>query len=324
MRAALCHAYGGPETIVIGEVPKPHPNADEVLVRIHASTVSTGDRRVRSLDVPAGFGLIIRLVFGISKPRQPILGTDLAGVVEAVGAHVTRFSIGDAVVANVGPKMGCHAEYRCLNEKAAIVAKPEGLDFPDAVSLVFGATTAFQFLSRDAALRSGERLLVNGASGAIGSAAVQIGKALGAHVTAVCGPGKSAVVTSLGADSALDYTVVDPFAGQATYDVILDASGMLDYRRAKPAMADGGRLVLVAAGVPDMLKIPFASRSRRHKVIAGVAGESLADLQSVMDLAEAGHLRPVVSRRVVLVDIGAAHRAVDAGHKTGSVVVTMA
>lgn len=269
MRAVFCRAYGGPEVVSVGEAPRPEAGPGQILIRVLASTVSAADRRIRAQDAPTGFGLPMRLVFGWSRPRQPILGTDLAGIVEAVGAGVTRFAPGDAVIANVGAALGCHAEYRVLPETAAIVKKPAGLSFEEAAALVFGGTTALFYLREVLALQPGEHLLVNGAGGAVGSAAVQIAKAMGATVTAVGSNGKRDLLLSLGADDVLDYARAPVPGTVARYDAILDCHGSLTHRASKPALTGQGRLGLVVAGLPDYLAMPSATSSMRRRSAPG-------------------------------------------------------
>src|SRR6185503_5275455 len=224
MKAFICTKYGSPEVLELREVQKPVPKNDEILIKVHATTVSSGDWRVRSRELPRGFGLIGRLVLGLRRPRQPILGTELAGEVEAVGKDVRAFKPGDAVFAFSGAKMGCHAEYKVVRQDSPIAPKPPNLTYDEAATLSFGNMTALDFLRR-ANLRPGEAVLVNGASGAVGVAAVQLAKHFGAHVTAVCSRGNHDLVRSLGADEMIDHTTQDFAANAKTYDVIVDTAG---------------------------------------------------------------------------------------------------
>jgi NADPH:quinone reductase-like Zn-dependent oxidoreductase len=252
MKAATYSRYGGPEVIVFSEVPKPVPAQGEILVRIHATTVTSADWRARSLIMPRGFGPFARPVFGFSGPRQPILGSEMSGVVESVGAGVTRFSPGDAVVAFPDFSMGCHAEYRTMKADGPVAGKPKGLSFEDAAALFFGGTTALTFL-RKANVRSGDRVLVVGASGAVGSAAVQLARHFGAEVTGVTSAKNAELVRSIGAKRTIDYAREDfATAGQA-WDIILDAAGTAPYRRSRTALAAGGRLAIVLGSLGDLL-----------------------------------------------------------------------
>jgi NADPH:quinone reductase-like Zn-dependent oxidoreductase len=323
MLAVFCRTYGSPDVVTVEEAPKPAPKPGEVLIRIHAATVSAADRRIRSLDVPPGFSLPVRLVFGWSRPKKPILGTDLAGVVEQVGEGVTRFKVGDAIIANVGAALGCHAEYRTLPENAAMVAKPENLSFEEAASLVFGGTTALFYLRDLLRLQPGEHVLINGAGGAVGSAAIQIAKAMGATVTAVASGAKHNLALSLGAHHFVDYARDAVPGSVASYHAILDCFGNMTHAACRNALTGNGRLGLVVAGVPRYLAMPFTNLMSAKKVRAGVVGEKAEDLQELADLAVAGQLRPVIGASVAMAQAREAHRMLDEGHKTGSIVLRM-
>jgi len=322
MRAAVYERYGPPEVVEVREVAKPVPQDGEVLIKIHATTVTSGDWRARSLDLPAGFGFVGRLVFGISKPRQPILGTELAGEIEALGAGVTNFQIGDEVFAFPGASLGCHAEYRSVRASGPVVKKPSNLSFAEAAALSFGGATGLDFFRRGA-LKRGERVLVNGASGGVGTAMVQLGKHFGAEVTGVCSGANLELVRSLGADHVIDYTKDDFTKNGATYDVIVDTVGTAPYARSKTSLAKGGRLLQVLGGLTDLLTSPWVSLSSDKKVIAGPAGERVDDLRTLAELAEAGTFRPIIDRTYSLDQIVEAHRHVDSGRKRGNVVVTV-
>ena len=323
MKAYVVRRYGGPEVVHLEDVPKPVPGNDEVLIRIHATTVTAGDWRVRSLEVPRGLGLLARLALGLRRPRQPILGTELAGVVESVGKDVTRFKPGDAVLAFPGEKMGGHAQYRAMPEDGAVARKPANLSFEEAASLPFGGTTALHFL-RKAGVKVGDEVLVIGASGGVGTALVQLAKHLGARVTGVTSTPNLALVASLGADHVIDYTREDFTQGGHTYDVVADTVGATGYARCKPALKDGGRFLAIAGGLPDMLAAAWVPLTSRRKVIAGPAQERPEDVQQLADLAEAGTLRPVIDRRYGFTQMQVAHAYVDTRRKRGSVVVTVA
>ncbi|MDZ4699302.1 MAG: NAD(P)-dependent alcohol dehydrogenase [Rhodothermales bacterium] len=322
MKAAIYTTYGPPEVVTIAEVPTPVPGDDEVLIRIRATTVSTADWRVRSLSLPAGFGLLARPIFGFTKPRQPILGTELAGDVAAVGKNVTRFKVGDAVFAYPGSKMGCHAEYRCLPEDAPITRKPPNLTYEEAATLSFGGTTMLDFYRR-AGLKAGDRVLVNGASGTVGIAAVQLARHAGAEVTAVCGGRSEELVMSLGATQIIDYTKEDFTRNGRRYDVIVDTVGTAPYARCKGSLAAGGRLLVILGGLGALLAAPFVSMTSDKKVIAGPGAERREDIEQLAGLAEAGVLKPVIDRTYPLDQIVEAHRYVDSGRKQGSVVVVV-
>lgn len=322
MKAVVYERYGPPEVLQLKEAEKPSPKDNEVLIKIHATTVTSGDRRVRSLDVPAGFGLIMRLVFGISRPKQPILGTELAGAVESVGKDVKRFKAGDRVFAFSDAAMGCHAEYKCMPEDGAVALKPVNLTYDEAAALSFGGTTALDFLRRGK-LQSGERALVNGASGGVGTAAVQLARHFGADVTGVCSTANVELVRSLGASHVIDYTQEDFTQNGETYDVIVDTVGTAPFSRSKASLKDGGRLLMVLAGLPDMLQIPWVSMTSSKKVIAGPATGRAEDLRFLAGLAEAGEFKPVIDRRYPFEQIAEAHRYVDTGRKKGNVIITL-
>ncbi|WP_367025851.1 NAD(P)-dependent alcohol dehydrogenase [Methylococcus sp. ANG] len=322
MKAIVYERYGPPEVLQLKEVEKPTPKNNEVLIKTHATTVTSGDWRVRSLNVPAGFGLIMRLVFGVSRPRQPVLGTELAGVVESVGKDVSKFKVGDLVFAFSDASMGCHAEYKCMPEDGAVALKPPNLTYDEAAALSFGGTTALDFLRRGK-LKSGERVLVNGASGAVGTAAVQLAKHFGAIVTGVCSTANVELVISLGASHVIDYTQENFTQNGETYDVIVDTVGTAPFSCSKASLREGGRLLMVLAGLPDMLQAPWVSMTSSKKVIAGPAAVRVEDLRFLAGLAEAGEFKPVIDRRYPFEQIAEAHRYVDTGRKKGNVVITL-
>ena len=322
MKAIVYERYGPPEVLELKEVAKPTPKDNEVLIKTHATTVTSGDWRVRSLNVPAGFGLIMRLVFGISKPKQPILGSELAGVIESVGKDVRKFKVGDQVFAFSDASMGCHAEYKCMPQDGAVVLKPPSLSYDEAAALSFGGTTALDFLRRGK-LQSGEKVLVNGASGGVGTAAVQLAKHFGADVTGVCSTANMELVRSLGASHVIDYTKEDFTQNGETYDVIVDTVGTAPFSRSKDSLKAGGRLLMVLAGLPDMLQIPWVSMTSSKKVIAGPAAVRAEDLRFLAGLAQAGEFKPVIDRRYPFEQIAEAHRYVDTGRKRGNVIITL-
>lgn len=275
MRAAVYERYGPPEVVKIMEVDDPTPGDDEILIRTRATTLTTGDWRARSLDVPFGFGLISRLFFGISKPRKTILGTEIAGDVEAVGRAVERFKVGDAVFAYSGAGMGCHAEYRCMPEGGPVAAKPPNLGYEEAAALSFGGSTALDFFRRGK-LQKGERVLVNGASGGVGTAAVQLARHLGADVTGVCSTPNVELVRSLGARDVIDYTRDDFTRNGQRYDVIVDIAGTAPFARSKGSLAEDGRLLLVLGGVagpaPGPLGVDDEPEADRGRTGGGAPG----------------------------------------------------
>ena len=322
MKAIVYERYGPPEVLELMEVAKPTSKHNEVLIKTHATTVTSADWRVRSLEVPLGFRLIVRLVFGILKPKQPILGSELAGVIESIGKDVAKFKVGDQVFAFSDASMGCHAEYKCMPQDGAVVLKPPSLSYDEAAALSFGGTTALDFLRRGK-LHSGEKVLVNGASGGVGTAAVQLAEYFGADVTGVCSTANMELVRSLGARHVIDYTKEDFTQNGETYDVIMDTVGNAPFSRSRDSLKAGGRLLMVLAGLPDMLRIPWVSVTSSKKVIAGPVAVRAEDLRFLAGLAEAGEFRPVIDRRYPFEQIAQAHSYVDTGRKKGNVIITL-
>lgn len=322
MKAVVYETYGPPEVLQLREVETPTPKNNEVLIKIHATTVTSADWRVRSLNVPAGFGIITRLVFGVSRPKQPVLGSELAGVIESVGKAVSKFKVGDPVFAFSDVAMGCHAEYKCMPEDGAVALMPPNLTYDEAAALSFGGTTALDFFRRGK-LQRGESVLINGASGGVGTAAVQLAKHFGAVVSGVCSTANMELVASLGAAHVIDYTQEDFTQNGETYDVIVDTVGAAPFSRCMASLKEGGRLLMVLAGLPDMLQIPWVWMTSSKKVIAGPAVGRAEDLRFLAGLAEAGEFKPVIDRRYPFEQIAEAHRYVDSGRKKGNVVITL-
>lgn len=323
MRAAVVTHYGAPEVVVVREVPRPTPAAGEVLIRVRATTVSSGDARMRARRVPAGMSLLVRLAIGWSGPRQPVLGMEFSGEVDRVGEGVTRFRPGDAVVGFVSDAGGTHAEYLCVREDARVIPKPEGLSWEESAALFFGGNTALHFLQHEAKVQPGESVLVLGASGAVGVAAVQIARSLGAKVTAVCSAANADLVRGLGATAVMDYHTEDFTRGEAKWDVIMDCVGATDYARSARVLAPGGRLLRLVCGLWGQLAAPFQGRLAGHRVIAGVAEERIEDVRALGEMARDGRYRAVIDASFPLSRITDAHARVDGGHKRGSVVVTV-
>ncbi len=320
MKAVFVTRYGPPEVVEFREVRTPAPGAGEVRIRVLAAAVTAADWRLRSGILPRGFGVLSGIALGFGGPRKGILGTDAAGVIDAVGAGVTRFRIGDAVLAFPGIAMGGHAEFLVMSAAGCVAPKPANLSFEGAAALPFGGMTALDFLRRGQ-VQVGERVLVNGASGNVGSAAVQLSKDLGAHVTAVCSAANAALVRSLGADEVIDYTTCDFAAGKERYDVVLDSVGNAPYGRVKRVLASRGRLLAVFADLPAMLGAAFVGGKKSHRVIAGPASERVEDLIRLTALAAQGKFRPVIDRRLPFERIVEAYRVVDSGRKKGSVIL---
>jgi NADPH:quinone reductase-like Zn-dependent oxidoreductase len=322
VKAVVCRKYGPPDVLEITDMPKPEAKANEVLIKVRATTVTSGDWRVRSGIVPRGFGMLARLFLGFSGPRQPILGTELAGDIEAVGRDVRRFKVGDSVFAFTGSKMGGYVEYKCLPEDGPLAPKPANLSYEEAAALSFGGATALVFL-RKGKIQKGDKVLVNGASGGVGTAAVQLAKHFGAEVTGVSSTGSLELVKSIGVDKVIDYTKEDFTQSGLAYDIIVDTVGTAPFSRSGRSLKDDGRLLQVLGTLADALHAPCVAMTTRKRVIAGPASEDPEHVRFLARLAEAGELRPVIDRRYSFEQIAEAHHYVDAGHKRGNVVITV-
>lgn len=323
MKAAVCRTYGGPEAVRIEEMADPICKPKEVLIRVVATTVSSADARIRGARFPAGFSLLARAFLGLTGPRKPILGTELSGVVEAVGADVTRYRPGDRVLAFSGVGMGCHAELKTMPERGAIARIPAGVTFEEAAAISFGGTSALHFLRDVAKVQPGERVLVNGASGAVGSAAVQMARFFGAHVTGVCSSANAGLVRGIGADAVIDYTTTDLAASGERWDVILDTVGNLSFKRSRHLLNRSGRLMLAVGSLGDLLKGPVQSMTSGFKVSGGPAAERAEDVAALCRLVEMEAYNPIIDSHYALDRIADAHARVDSNRKVGSVVVTM-
>ncbi len=323
MKAALYHRYGPPDVVQIEEIPTPVPKDDEVLIRVHATTVSTADWRLRSLTMPPGFGPFGRLAIGITGPRKPILGTELSGVITSIGSKVTRFKPGEDVVAFPGIRMGAHAEYRALPETALIVPKPANLTHDQAAALSFGGTTALWFLREKGGVKPGDHVLILGGSGSVGTAAIQIARALGATVTATASTRNLALVRGLGADHVIDYTTEDALKTPARFTHILDTLGVSTYAATEHLLLPGGRYLMVAGSLgQNLAALRKHAEGRKH--IAGTPSEKAMDLATLTRWATEGLLTPVIDSVHPLADIAKAHGIVEQGHKRGNVVIHIA
>ncbi len=323
MKAWIARGYGNPDVLVLEERPKPVPKQNEILVRICATSVSSADVRIRTMKLPRGFASIGRVVFGFSRPRQPILGSEFCGIVEAAGKDVTAFKTGDAVIGFADAGMRCHAEYRTMPASGALALKPDNLSFEEAASLMFGGTTALHFL-RKSRLAAGERLLVIGASGAVGSAMVQLGRHTGAHVTGVTSGGNHELVAALGAHELIDYTRQD-FAAKpdgrdaASYDVIADTVGASSFAACRPVLKENGRYLPIAGTLRDLLARPAGTKVS----IGGTAWARREDVVHLANLAGMGVLKPLIDTIYPFARLPDAHARVETGRKRGSVVVSV-
>lgn len=325
MKAIVYTVYGSPDVLHLQDVDKPSPKDSEVLIRIYAATVTAGDVNVRGFTfVPPGFGPLPRLMFGLRKPKKTILGTELAGEIEAVGKDVTLFKKGDKVFGIASELFGAYAEYTCRPEAGALAIKPANLSYEEAAAVPFGAVTALYFLRDMAKLQHGQKALINGASGGVGTYAIQLAKYYAAEVTGVCSAASIALVKSLGADKVIDYTKEDFTQSGETYDVILDTVvGKTSFSRCKGSLKPKGLYLAVAGGLQEVGQMLWTSVTGGQKVIVGSPLERKEELSFLKELIEAGKIKPVIDRRYPLEQAAEAHRYVDKGHKKGNVVITV-
>lgn len=318
MKAVVYAKYGAPEVLSLTQVIKPEPKANEVRIRIYATTVTSGDVRLRKADPFA-----VRLFFGLFKPKHPILGHEVAGVVEAMGSAVTRFRVGDRVFGSTGMASGTYAEYICLPEDGALAHTPDHVPHGEAATLTVGALTAWHFLNA-ARLQSGEHILIHGASGSIGTAAVQLAKSVGATVSAVCSTANVELLRSLGADHVIDYKREDFTQSKQRYDVIFSTVGHTTYAASKRLLKEKGRYVTSQGLASDYWHMLRSKLLGGYQVIGGVSSGGEDGIQALRELIAAGKLRAVIDRHYPLKAIVEAHRYVEQGHKKGNVVIDVA
>lgn len=322
MTALVCESYGSPDVLKFMALRRPSPGNEEVLVRVLASTITSGDRRVRSMDMPEGFRTLGRLALGWRGPRNSVLGAVFAGVVHAGGNHAKGFLPGDAVFGISGFRMGGHAEYLCISTRGAIAHKPGHLSFEDAAALPFGGGTALSFLKR-AGLVAGETILINGASGNVGMAAVQLARIMGGQVTGVCSSAHLDQVRSLGAIRVINYESEDFTELEQGFDVVFDVACNRSVERCLQVLNPGGRLVRIQAGLPEMCQVMVLPRRAGRRIIVGTAEERADDLEHLGDLVRQGRYRPVIARVFPFDEAIAAHRYADRPSHGGSVVLSM-
>lgn len=323
MKGIVCTAYGPPEVLHVREIAKPIPKENEVLIRVRAAAVTTTDCNLRQGDP------LMRLVFGLRRPRRPIFGTELAGEIEATGKDVQRFRPGNRVFAATGAAFGAHAEYLCLPEDGALAPMPANASFAEAAALAEGGSTALPFLRDTGRIQPGHRVLINGASGAVGNVAVQLARHFGAEVIGVCGPTNVELVKSLGANRVIDYTQEDFTQTGETCDIIFDAVGKSSYSRCEGSLTSGGVYLATVPSLALYAHVLRTAKSGGKKARVSATGlrparERARDLLVLKELTESGRLRPVIDGAYSADRIAEAHRRVETGHKTGHVIVTFA
>lgn len=315
MIAATYDQYGGPEVVSLGSVATPKPKKNEVLIQIIATTIASGDWRMRSAEVPGSFKILAPLIFG-RRPKKKILGTELSGIVVKVGRSVRKWKVGDEVFAFPGVDLGAHAEFICLREDGKICRKPSELSFEQAAALCFGGSTALSFFEKAGGIDRGDKVLIIGAGGAVGSTMLQIALYFGAIVSAVCSGEKQALVQGLGADEVIDYKKIDIKENREQFNIICDTVGIFSASSVKGHLKPGGRALLVMAGLGDIVR-----SIRNSTIVAGPAKEDPKYLPYLAGLAAKGDLKPLIGETFPFSEIVQAHRLVDTGHKTGSIVV---
>lgn len=323
MRAIVFTHYGAPGTLQLKEVPAPVPKDNQVLIKIHATTVTAGDCEIRSFRISPLFWLPVRLYMGLLKPRVKVLGQEFAGEVITVGKDVEHIKKGDLVFSSTDMNFGAYAEYICLPGKHPIGRKPANASFEEAATIPVGGLNALHFLQK-ANIQAGEKILIKGAGGSIGTVAVQIAKSLGAEVTAVDSTKKLDMLRRIGADHVIDYTREDFTRNGEKYDVIFDIAGKSSFARSVRSLRPGGRYLLANVSLSGLIRGLFVSMTGNKKVISGLAPYTMENLETLRALIEKGVIKPVIDKRYPLEEIKQAHIYVEEGHKTGNVVITVA
>lgn len=321
MRAALADRYGDADILKVAEIDRPEPGDDEILVKVFAAPVTTADWRLRAAAFPGIMALPGRLMMGLTRPKNPVLGLAFAGRVVARGADVTRFRLGDPVFGFSGA--GAHADYLTVKADGPVAVKPKAITYEEAAAVPFGGVSALVFLRDYAGVKPGRKLLINGASGGVGAYAVQLAKIMGAEVTGVAGTDNVELVRSLGADHVIDYRNQDASASGERYDVVLDTVGKLPYPKARRILEKAGRYVPLEFGGREILQALLAALTGGPKIVLAVSGDRREDIEHLAQLMENGKLRGVVDSTFPLADIAAAHRRVETRHASGAVIVTM-
>jgi len=322
MKAIVYERYGSPDVLQLKEVAKPTPKDNEVLIKVHAATVTAGDCEIRSLKFPIWLRLLMRIMFGLRKPRKKILGQELAGEIESAGKDVKLFRKGDQVFAATEMRFGAYAEYICLPSTYAMAIKPANMTYEEAAAVPTGGLNALHFL-RKGNIQSGQKVLINGAGGSIGTFAAQLAKSFGAEVTGVDSTRKLDMLRSIGADQVIDYTEEDFTKSGETYDVIFDIVGKSPFSRSIRSLKKKGFYLLANLRLSQIVRGLWTSMTSSKKVITELASYRTEDLIFLKELIEAGKIKAVIDRRYPLEQIAEAHRYVEKGHKKGNVVITV-
>lgn len=323
MKAVLWRKYGDPDLLEMGKVEKPSPKADEVLIKIHAATVTPGDCEMRRFDMHILFWLPLRLYMGIFRPKRPILGMELAGEIEEVGSEVRNFKNGDHIIAGTGIGFGAYAEYKCVKASAFIALKPKNMDFSEAATIPTGANNALHYI-RLAKIQKGQKILIIGAAGCFGTYAVQLAKMHEAEITAIDSTNKLESIRSLGADHVIDYTQEDFTENGNSYDVIFDIAGKNSVSKNMKSLKKGGRYILATPWVKQVLQGIWSARTSGKKFIYSLAKENSKDLEYIKELVEKYQLKAVIDKRFYLHEMAAAHKHVEKGDKIGHVSILVA
>jgi len=320
MKAILYKKYGSPKVLEPVEVEKPIPKPNEVLIKVFATTVTTADCMMRRGDT-----FLSRILLGLFKPKGKfqILGTEFSGKIEAVGNKVSKFKPGDEIFAFRGFGTGCYAQYKCISETGSIAIRPNNISYEESASVVDGATTALFFLKEKANIQKGQKVLINGASGSIGTFATQLAKYYGAEVTCVCSTKNIELVKSLGVDKIVDYTKEDFAETGDTYDIIFDTVGKSSFDHCKKALKSKGKYVTTVMTLKVAFLALLTKSGSKKKLISGMSINKTEGLNCIRELIEEGKLKTIIDNRYLLEDLPAAHEYVEKGHKTGNVVITV-
>lgn len=330
MKAITYNEYGSPDVLQLREIAKPEPKDNEILIRIRATRVNYGDTLARrfgsvttkEFNMPGILLLPARMEFGIRKPKKYILGSEFSGEIEAIGKEVKRFKVGDAVFGYRGPLFGAYAEYLCMPESGLVTHKPKNMSFEEATLIPYGALTALSHLKK-VNIQPGQKVLVNGASGGIGSAGVQLAKYFGAEVTGVCGANKLAFVKALGADKVIDYTKEDFSQNGEKYDLIYDILGRSSFDKSQSSLTPNGIHLYASFKTKQLIQMMQTSKSTGKKVICTFSSETLDDLSFIKELVEAGKFKTVIDKRFSLEETAEAHRYYESGKNTGNIVISI-